>query len=342
MNEPRLTAHRLDELATRIRGLRIAVLGDICLDRYLEIEPTRNETSIETGKTVYNVTNVRSQPGGAGTVINNLAALGVSKIYPIGFCGIDGEGFELQQCLKSIPSVDADFFFQTPLRRTFTYTKPLVIHPEAPPEELNRIDFKNWFPTPPTVTSQIISNLDRVLPEIDALVLLDQVDLPETGVITTAVLDEIRMIALRKSKLLILADSRSRIAEFDSCTLKMNRTELAKSSIEQARNESFEDQIRNLSARKQKSIFVTLSEQGILAASPNGTVVQAPALPIHGPIDVVGAGDSVSAALVSSLGAGASSQEALTFAMGAASVVLHKLGTTGTASIPEILRVLRL
>ena len=58
----------------RYAELHIGVLGDFCLDRYYEIDPARDETSIETGCTVHNVVRVRSQPGGAGTVLNNLAA----------------------------------------------------------------------------------------------------------------------------------------------------------------------------------------------------------------------------------------------------------------------------
>ena len=38
--------------------MRVAVVGDFCLDRYLEIDPTKQETSIETALPVHNVVNV--------------------------------------------------------------------------------------------------------------------------------------------------------------------------------------------------------------------------------------------------------------------------------------------
>ena len=57
---------RFQAIAQRYSGLRIAVVGDFCLDRYLEIDPSKGEVSIETGLPVYNVVNVRAQPGGAG------------------------------------------------------------------------------------------------------------------------------------------------------------------------------------------------------------------------------------------------------------------------------------
>ena len=96
-----MNPQRCREITARYAGMRVALLGDFCLDRYLEIDPARSETSIETGLPVHNVVNVRAQPGGAGTILNNLSALGVGTILPVGFHGVDGEGFELARDRKS-------------------------------------------------------------------------------------------------------------------------------------------------------------------------------------------------------------------------------------------------
>ena len=44
-----MNSKRFDQITERYSQLRIAVFGDFCLDRYLEIDPERKETSIETG-----------------------------------------------------------------------------------------------------------------------------------------------------------------------------------------------------------------------------------------------------------------------------------------------------
>src|SRR6188508_1679712 len=147
-----MNAARFHEISGEYSRLRVAVVGDFCLDRYLEIDPARQEISIETGLPVHNVVHVRSQPGAAGTVLNNLVALGVGHIIPVGFCGEDGEGYELLRALQSLPGVDLTHFIQTPLRRTFTYCKPLVATPGEPPRELSRLDSKNWSQTPQSLT----------------------------------------------------------------------------------------------------------------------------------------------------------------------------------------------
>ena len=83
---------RFNELTKAYANLRVAVVGDFCLDRYLEIDPARSEVSIETGLEVYNIVNVRSQPGGSGTILNNLEALGCGHLFPVGLPERMGRG----------------------------------------------------------------------------------------------------------------------------------------------------------------------------------------------------------------------------------------------------------
>jgi bifunctional ADP-heptose synthase (sugar kinase/adenylyltransferase) len=78
----------------------------------------------------------------------------------------------------------------------------------------------------------------------------------------------------------------------------------------------------------------------MVGADAAGLVESLPTLPLRGKIDIVGAGDCVTANLTSALAAGATLREALQLANAAASVVIHKLGTTGTASPAEIWKLL--
>ena len=91
--------------------------------------------------------------------------------------------------------------------------------------------------------------------------------------------------------------------------------------------------IRRLVARTGRPVVLTLGKDGI--AVDEGTVVRAAVQ--TGPIDVCGAGDSTSAALVSGLCAGASMVEAAFLGNLAAGVTVRKLGTTGTASPAEMI-----
>jgi rfaE bifunctional protein kinase chain/domain len=333
-----MTPERLQEIAGRYSKLRIAVVGDCCLDRYLEIDPARAEISIETGLPVYNVTRVRSQPGAAGTILNNLVALGVGAIFPVGFCGEDGEGYELLRALGALPGVNPAHFFQTPARRTFTYCKPLVCQPGQPPRELNRLDSKNWTPTPPEVAERIASSLEKLRSAVDAVILMDQVDVEETGVVTKSVLARVGALEQKSAPIPILADSRRGLRGYPSVIFKMNAAELsaltgmpAQSSVEEIQGAAV-----RLSEQNRRAVFVTMAERGLVGALPDGRSEHVPSLALRGTIDVVGAGDSVTANLAAALAAGAELCEALSMAALASSIVIHQLGTSGSASVAQM------
>ena len=335
-----MTPRRLSEITARYSKLRIGLIGDICLDRYFEIDPVLQEISIETNLPVHNVARVRCQPGAGGTILNNLVALGVGTIYPAAIIGQDGEGYELSRALERLNGVRLDHVVECSDRHTFTYSKPLLMHKNRAPEELNRLDTKNWTPTPENLQAKIVESLRTLANQVDALILLDQVDIAETGVVTRKVLEAIQDVAAANPNLLILADSRRSLRGYPPVALKMNAAELGlffninqPLSIEEVKAKALQ-----LSGEYRKPVFVSMSERGIVGAN-DGAAEVVPTLPLRGEIDIVGAGDSVTANLTTALSAGATLRESLELAQLAASVVIHQLGTTGTAS-PEQMRKL--
>jgi len=332
-----MNAERFVALTEQYPRLRIGLVGDFFLDRYLKIDPAKAETSIETGLPVYNVVEVRAQPGAAGTILNNLVALGVGEIRVVGYCGDDGEGYELRRALSAQPSVILENFLTVASRRTPVYCKPLIIKAGQPPRELNRLDSKNWTKTPESLSQDLAFRLFDVAGQVDALLLLDQVDLPETGVVT-ALVREAAQAALREHKaLVVLADSRRGLNEFPPLGFKMNAAELGRMTGADAFElNAVKACSAQLARRNGQPVFVTLAERGILGALPDQAPEHVPAHPIRGPIDIVGAGDAVTANLAAALAAGAGIREAMELAMAAASLVIHQLGTTGTASLAQI------
>src|SRR6516225_1587442 len=151
-----LTTALIEKTLASLPNRTIGVLGDLFLDRYLDLDAALTEPSIETGLDAYQVVKVRSDPGAAGTVINNLAALGVGHIVPISMIGDDGEGYELRQALQRMASVQLSSLVTSAQRRTPTYTKPMLCRAGAMPRELNRLDIKNRKPLPGEVEKEIL------------------------------------------------------------------------------------------------------------------------------------------------------------------------------------------
>ena len=178
--------------------------------------------------------------------------------------------------------------------------------------------------------------------EVDAFILLSQVDLPDTGVLTKQVLKSVGGIAQANPKQVMVADSRHSLKGFPPVVFKMNAAELRAltgmsdaSGIPDIRAAAAE-----LARRNARPVFVTLAERGIVGALPDGQTDHIPSLPLRGEIDIVGAGDSVTANLTAALAAGASLREAIELANAAASIVIHQLGTTGTASVKQLRELL--
>jgi sugar/nucleoside kinase (ribokinase family) len=61
-----------------------------------------------------------------------------------------------------------------------------------------------------------------------------------------------------------------------------------------------------------------------------------PAYPVSGPIDIVGAGDSTSAAIACAAAGGARLDDAAAFGNLVASITIQQIGTTGTATPDQV------
>ena len=323
-----LTTDALETILAAIPRLRIGVLGDLFLDRYLDIDPALTEPSLETRLDAYQVVGVRSTPGAAGTVINNLAALGVGAIPVISVIGDDGEGYELRQALARMPAVETNALFADRDRRTPTYTKPMLGG-----RELNRIDIKNRTRMSADREAAVAGALKAIWLSLDALIVVEQV-FRAAGVITFPVQHALQRLATSKPAKIVLVDSRERINAYEDVHLKPNERECLE-GVGSSNNVEVAAAVH--ARRAKRTVFCTLGARGIIVAEPTcdePTLV--PAVPVTGPIDPVGAGDSADAAIACALACGQPALVAAEFANLVASITIQQIGTTGTATPAQI------
>ena len=328
-----LTDVTIDQILQRLPALRIGVLGDLFLDRYLDIDAALTEPSIETGLAAYQVVRVRSYPGAAGTVINNLAALGVGTVLPIAVIGDDGEGYELRQALARLQTVDCRSLYADAGWRTPTYTKPMLGDGNGACRELNRLDIKNRTPLGGPHEGKVLEALTDLWPVLDALLVLDQVSEANCGVVTDRVRAVCKRLGETRPDKIVLADSRERIGLFRGAWLKPNNAECLKA----VGGSDVEAAARALAAKVGRPVFCTQGERGILVVDPaTDSVRQVAGFKVTGPIDPVGAGDSTSAGIAVALACGESLETAAAFGNLVASITIQQLGTTGTASPQQV------
>ncbi len=357
-----MTPHRLESLLSRFSGLSVMVVGDFFLDKYLVLDPALDEPSLETGLAARQVVARRCMPGAAGTVMANLHALGVGHLHALGITGEDGEGYELRQGLAEM-GVRIDGLFESPDRFTPTYIKPMNRDPGGE-RESNRIDIQNRTPTTRALEDRLIEFLGDMAPGVDGVAVLDQVGRHNTGVVTDRVREAICGLGRDWPEKVVLADSRERIGDFRHVIRKGNRDEVrgAAGNADEDRKETVglaavERWGRDLfdtgggggsggggrdgGDGTTRPVYVTLGADGLLLIDGEDRR-HVPGIRVPGPVDTVGAGDSVTAGIVASLAAGATPMEAGLVGNLAASVTVRQLGVTGTASPAQLVEALKL
>jgi rfaE bifunctional protein kinase chain/domain len=341
-----MTPERLDEILAKVPALKIAVVGDVFLDKYLDIDRRLAEISLETGKEAHQVVDIRCYPGAGGTVAQNLASLGVGWVPAITVIGTDGEGHDLKAAMQR-GRIDSSLVIESADRRTCTYTKPLLAEPGKPPCELERLDIKNRDPLPRRIEDRVMEIVNRRIDEIDGVIVADQVQERNCGVITDRVREFLGDLAAKHPSKVFFVDSRCRIGEFRHMIVKPNRAELAEAvglcgSAVSSRNAAVasRDDIvragRRLIRRTGRPVMVTLGAEGLLVLEEDADTL-VPGYRVSGPIDIVGAGDSVTAGTVTALCAGATLPEAALVGNLVASITIQQIGVTGTAT-PQQLR----
>ncbi|MGC9529951.1 MAG: bifunctional heptose 7-phosphate kinase/heptose 1-phosphate adenyltransferase [Candidatus Bipolaricaulaceae bacterium] len=333
-----LTPPQLQSLLERIARLHILVVGDLFLDKYLVLDRHLSKTSLETGLEAYQVVEVRAVPGAAGTVAKAVAALG-ARADILAVVGTDGEGHDLRGALRKLGAGHRHLLAR-PDRYTPTYLKPLMREPDGHEHELNRMDIEPRSPLPSPVQAELCARLEGLAGQVDGVAVVDQVEAPDCGVITAQVRWCLAGLARAHPRVVFLADSRTRVGWFQSMIVKPNLREAAAAAGEETAGEVDPGRVRRWAAellrRTGRPVFITAGEHGLFAFDGRKLHHQ-PAVPVSGPVDPVGAGDTAMAAIVGALCVGASPAQAAELASLAAAVTVAKLGTTGEPTPEEIL-----
>jgi len=328
---PSEIAATLDKLS----GATIAVLGDFCLDVYWMVDRSMSETSVETGLTTEPARSQRYSPGGAGNVVANLLALGVSKIHLLGIIGDDPFGRELSSLLEH-PNVDrSGLIRQGEGWATHAYVKPYVED-----KELNRIDFGNYNRLSEETSQKFFAALDSMLGQVSVVLINHQC----IGSIhdSQPFREKLASVIERHKDVCFIVDSRGYHEAYTSTVHKLNDKEVMRAcgvEVEADEPVSLEDlgsSIETLYGRWKAPLIVTRGERGCIVF--DGDVpLQIFGIQLPGRTDPVGAGDTFVSALAGIAATGTNLAAASFVANIAAAVTAQKLFQTGTANCKEIL-----
>ena len=302
---------------------RVLVVGDLMLDRY--VYGTVGRISPEAPVPVVLVTRETSMPGGASNVACNVRALG-GRAAVAGLIGKDAYGVELRWLLKDA-AVEAESAML--VAGAGTIVKERII---AERQQVVRVDFDRAAPWTPRQTEKFLALLALELNRADGVIIEDY----GKGVVTQAVADLVRTVAAKRGIPIGLDPKEGHDLDLRGITVATpNRKEafaIARLPDPGAKENPLADKALGRTGEilmekwAAKNLAITLGPQGMFLMTQGKP-------PRHVPtrarevFDVSGAGDTVIAALVTALTAGADFLEAAELANIAAGVVVGKLGT---------------
>ncbi len=327
---------QLQKILEDISSVKIAVVGDFCLDAYWFIDESKSEISVETGQMTRPVKEQRYSLGGAGNVTNNLSAVGVKDVRAFGVIGRDPYGTEMVKIMWENGINPENLLVQEEEWSTHVYTKPYVGDVEE-----GRIDFGNFNQLSKKTADELIQNLKNAVPEVDVIIINQQV---LSGIHTEYFKKELVGVIQSFPDKIFIVDSRNYNDYYDGAYRKMNDTEAArlfgldKDAADVVLYSEVTDAANYLYEKFGKPLFITRGSRGSVIVDENG-VTDIFGLMIIAKVDTVGAGDSYLAGAASALAAGYSMKESAEIGSYVAGVTVQKLFQTGTASPEEVLNI---
>lgn len=313
------------------RSLRLLVVGDVMLDRFVYGDVRR--ISPEAPVPIISMEAPQDRAGGAGNVARNIAALG-AHCDLVGIIGADEAGESLSARLAASPAVTAHLIRDTQRRTTLKTRYVATLHST----HLLRADYEDTHPIAPELEDRVIAAAAACLPAADAVVLSDYAK----GVLTDRVLRSIISAARSLGRPVIVDPKNTAFARYAGASaLTPNLGELAAA----AGGPVPRDEPSIVAAARQvmmdagcAALLVTRGEHGATIVAREGEAVSFEATAKR-VIDVSGAGDTVAATFSLALAAGAGFVHASRLANAAAGLAVAK-PSTGDVTADELRAVL--
>ena len=306
---------RLAQLLETMRGKKIAVVGDLMLDRYLWGSVVR--ISPEAPVPVVEVESESESLGGAANVSNNIQSLGAQAI-PVGVIGKDRNGQALLELARK-SDFPTEGIITDPGRST-TLKARVIAHSQ----HVVRVDRETKQNISADAEKRILTFMAGIFPQLDAVVLEDY----NKGLLTPELISGIIALARKHDVSLTVDPKFDNFFAYQHATVfKPNRKETEEAFGMKIQNDpDLQKATHRLKERLHcENVLITLGENGMLLLDADGREYRLPtrAQKVH---DVSGAGDTVIGTLTAALAAGGTILEAAILANLAASIVVAEIG----------------
>jgi len=323
----------------KIKNLKIAVVGDFCLDEYLYIDHKLDTYADYAELDIYQVPKKDIYPGGAGNIVKNLLKLGVS-VYCFGFIGEDGTGYDTKNYLKSM-GANVNGLYEIDGMITNKYIR--TISNKYTINELLICENKN---IESSAINTIYTYLNKIINEIDGIILLEQFDKDDFIIINDYFRELIIELSYKHADKIFLADSKNNIDKYENIYIKCNKYEfkntLRKNDLELKIGENIFEYMR-IYASKNKGFFLTVGGDGVIVQSDNINLLNVKYKSLSNEIiDTCGAGDSATVGIIIGLCLKLDMCQSAMLGNIIAFLTIQQIGKTGEVNLYELLKEIKI
>jgi rfaE bifunctional protein kinase chain/domain len=313
------------DLLGALGGRRIAVIGDVMLDR--SVFGSVERLSAEAPIPIIDVTEETFQLGGAANVVNNLNALGEEPVL-FSVVGDDPDGYRLLN-LVGKSTRGEQFVFPDSSRPTTVKMRMF-----AQSRQIARADFESRDPVSQAIWSKMTTILDDIAPTLSALIIEDY----NKGLLPEPFIVEILAIAKRHNLMVLVDPKFDNFFAYHGVTVFKPNVREASEALAMRVTDSSEVEAAVRALRERMgcdNVMVTLGKDGVALIDATGTFSTLPAF-VRVVNDPAGAGDTVISVMASAMAAGATPLEAMGIANYGGGLICEKVGIQPVT--PEELR----
>ncbi len=321
---------KLIELVEQLDKPKILVVGDLAIDEMVYGNTER--ISREAPVLILKHTHTKHILGAASNAAHNVSTINNGKISVIGIIGTDYQAEDLINAFKEA-NVNCEYLVEDASRKTVTKTRISGSCFQSITQQIVRIDRQTDEPLSDETESKIITNLEKAIPEHDAVILSNY----HIGTLTDNVIKKTIELCKKHNKIVVV-DAQKDLDIYQYVTsMTPNLPDTQKyvgfevqntDDLKRAGKKLLED-------TNAEFVLVTCGSGGMAVFEKNDVFTKIPVFNKAEVFDVTGAGDTVTAVYTLALAAGAEPVYAAIIGNIAASIVVKQFGCA-TTTISEI------
>ncbi|HEY7122950.1 MAG TPA: PfkB family carbohydrate kinase [Ktedonobacterales bacterium] len=310
----------LTSLIPCFAGKNVLVVGDMVADEYIRGAPAR--ISREAPVLVLEQREHFTVPGGATNPGANARALG-AEVYLAGLVGNDPPGERLRAKLAEL-GMHCEGLLTEPRRHTSTKTRIIAGSSQLVQQQIVRVDVVDTSLLGNGSETAIIDYIQRVMPQMDAVIVSDY----DNGVISPAIIEASLSLA-RQLGTILTVDSHGDLFRFKGVTAVTPNQPEAEATLGMQITDQASLEVagqRLLEGTQARGVLITRGSEGMSLFERGQPPLHLPASNRTDVADPTGAGDTVAATFTLAVAAGASMAEAAALANIAAGLVVRQVG----------------